>query len=186
MTEGAVIGSGLAARYATALMELAKDRDQIDHVASELDSLASAVDENDDLASMIKSPLMRRDDQVRAMAAICDKAGFSDLTKKVVGLMADQRRLFALPDMVASFKAMVARERGEVQAEVVSAQPLTEEQERSLKETVGAEVGQNVVMTSRVDPDLLGGLVLRVGSRMVDASVRTKLRHLELAMRGAG
>jgi F-type H+-transporting ATPase subunit delta len=180
-----VHASGLAGRYAVALFELALERGALDAVADDLHRLRDMVHESADLARLIRSPVLSRDEQARALAALGERAGFHALTRQFLGLLAHKRRLFALSDVIAAYDAMLAEHRGEVGAEVVSAIPLSAEQLDSVQRQLAATIGQTVKLTTAVDPNLLGGLVVRVGSRMIDASIRTKLHQLELALRGA-
>ncbi|HLT01876.1 MAG TPA: F0F1 ATP synthase subunit delta [Geminicoccaceae bacterium] len=177
--------SGLAGRYAVALFELAQEQDALDEVARDLHALRDLLAESADLERLIRSPVLSRDEQARALAAVGERAGFAPLTLKFLGLLAHKRRLFALPDVIEAYDAMLAEHRGEVGAEVVSAIPLSDEQLASVREQLAAAVGQTVKLSTKVDPGLLGGLVVRVGSRMIDASIRTKLHQLELALKGA-
>jgi F-type H+-transporting ATPase subunit delta len=179
------IASGVAGRYALALFELARDSDALDAVAADLGSFKAMLAESADLRRMIRSPVASREDQGRALAAIGERAGFSALSQKFLGLVAERRRLFVLPAAIEAFGAMLAEHRGEVAAELVSAVPLSESQIAALKEQLSGSVGKQITLSARVDRGLLGGLVVRVGSRMLDASLRTKLRQLELAMKGA-
>jgi len=179
------IASGVAGRYALALFELARDGDVLDAVAADLTSFSTMLDESADLRRLIRSPVLSRDDQGKALAALAERAGFGELTTKFLGLVAEHRRLFALPEVIEAYRAMLAEHKGEVAAELVSAVPLQEEQVATLEKQLTASVGKQVMLAARVDPGLLGGLVVRVGSRMLDASLRTKLRQLELAMKGA-
>jgi len=158
----------------------------MDAVARDLTDLGRLISESADLRRLVMSPVFDRDDQSSAMAAILDKAGAHGLTKKFVGLVAANRRLFALDGMIRAYGALVARHRGEVAAEVVSAHPLTDAQLAKLGETLKAATGSEVRVTARVDDGLLGGLVVKLGSRMVDTSLRTKLNRLKLAMKEAG
>ena len=176
--------SGLAGRYASALFELADDKQQLDGVAEELKQLRALVDESADLSHLISSPVIARNQQAKAMAAILDQAGASDLTRRFVLVVANNRRLFALPQIITAYLAELSRRRGEVTAEVTSARPLTPSQEASLTETLRKEVGAKVQVDVNVDPSLLGGLVVKVGSRMIDSSLRTKLQKLQFAMKG--
>ncbi|MGH6914844.1 MAG: F0F1 ATP synthase subunit delta, partial [Geminicoccales bacterium] len=137
-----------------------------------------------DLRRLIHSPVLSRDEQGRAVSAIGERAGFSKLTRQFLGVLAQKRRLFALPDMIKAFAAMLAEHRGEVSAQLISAMPLSDEQIAQVKGQLSASVGKAVTLSTAVDAGLLGGLVVRVGSRMIDASLRTKLHQLELAMRG--
>ena len=185
MPAASVHASGLAGRYAAALFELAQDRGALDAVALDLHGLRDMVDESADLERLIRSPVLSRDEQGRAIAALAERAGFSPLTRQFLGVLAHKRRLFALPDMVEAYDAMLAEHRGEVGAEVVSAVPLSAAQLESVQRHLTAAVGQTVKLSTAVDPSLLGGLVVRLGSRMIDASIRTKLHQLELALKGA-
>jgi len=178
-------GSGLAGRYATALFELAEEQDALDAVAGDLDGFRTLLRESADFVRLIRSPVLSRDEQARAVAAIAERAGCHALTGRFLGLLAHKRRLFALPEIIEAYGAMLAAHRGEVAAEVVSAVELSDEQTAAIREQLTRVVGQEIRLAQRVDPALLGGLVVRIGSRMIDASLRTKLHRLELAMRGA-
>jgi F-type H+-transporting ATPase subunit delta len=175
----------VAGRYALALFELARDGDMLDAVAADLGSLRRMVDDSADLRRLIRSPVISREDQGKALAALGERAGFGELTRKFFGVLAEHRRLFALPEMIGAYDAMLAEHRGEVAAELVSAVPLSDAQHAAVKNQLSRTTGKEVTISARVDPGLLGGLVVRVGSRMLDASLRTKLRQLELAMKGA-
>lgn len=168
-----------------ALFELADEQNALDLAAGDLEGLKSLLGESPELKRLIRSPVLSREEQARALKAVAERAGFSDLTQRFLGLLAHQRRLFALPEIIGAFEAMLAEHRGEVGAELISAVPLSEEQIAAVREQLGKAIGQKVRLTAAVDPDLLGGLIVRVGSRMIDASLRTKLHQLELAMRGA-
>jgi F-type H+-transporting ATPase subunit delta len=177
--------SGLAGRYAVALFELAQEQDAVDAVAGDLHALRELLAGSADLERLIRSPVVSRDEQARAITAVGERAGFAPLTLQFLGLLAHKRRLFALPDVIAAYDAMLSEHRGEVGAEVMSAVPLSDEQLESVRRQLAAAVGQTVKLSTTVDPSLLGGLVVRVGSRMIDASIRTKLHQLELALKGA-
>ena len=176
--------TGLAQRYATALFDLAKDGNTLDRVASDLGGLVRMMDESRDLRRLIESPVITRADQSSGILAIADKAGLDALTGRFLGVLAEQRRLFALPGIAKAFNTMLAAHKGEVAAEVVSAVQLSEADLETLKNSIAAFVGQAVTVETRVDPALLGGVVVRVGSRMLDASLRTKLQQLEMALKG--
>ena len=178
--------SGLAGRYAAALLELAEGKKELDKVASELTDLKQTVAGSEDLTRLIRSPVYSRDEQSRAMAAILDKAGVGDLTRRFVLVVAQNRRLFALPQMIDAYLSELARRRGEVTAEVTAARKLTKEQESALGESLRKVVGAKVTVDLEVDPALLGGLVVRIGSRMIDSSLRSKLEKLQFAMKGIG
>jgi len=178
--------SGLPGRYALALLDLADERKQLDPVAEDLRGLKAAIDGSDDLRRLIRSPLYTRDQQSRAMTAILDQAGVGDLTRRFVLLVARNRRLFALDRMIAAYLVELARRRGEITARVTSATTLNDEQQRTLLETLRREVGAKVQVEVEVDQSLIGGLIVRVGSRMIDNSLRSKLQRLQLAMKGTG
>lgn len=180
-----VIGaSGLAGRYAQALFDLADEQKKLDTVASDLDGLSAALDENTDLQRLVRSPVIARDVQRDAMVAILEGAGADPLTVQFVGTCAMNRRLFALPGMVSAFRAILAAQRGEEAAEVVSAKPLSKEQLGAIEDALKKAVGTTVAVDARVDESLLGGLVVKMGSRMIDSSLKTKLAQLGLAMKG--
>ena len=185
MPASSVHASGLAGRYAVALFELAREQGALDVVAGDLHSLREMLAESADLERLIRSPVLSREEQGRALTALAERAGFAPLTRQFLGLLAHKRRLFALPDVIEAYDAMVAEHRGEVGAEVVSALPLSPEQLESMERQLADAVGQTVKLSTAVDPSLLGGLIVRVGSRMIDASIRTKLHQLELALKGA-
>ena len=175
--------SGLAGRYATALYELADADKKLDEVAQDLTSLRAMIESSADLERLIRSPVIGRDDQVAAMTAVMDEAKLSDLTKRFVGVVAGNRRLFALTNMIKQFQALLAQRRGELTAEVTSAQALTDGQRAAIEESLRKAMGTKVAVDAHVDEGLLGGLVVRVGSRMVDSSIRTKLQQLRLSLR---
>lgn len=177
---------GLASRYAAALFELADEKKQLDQVAADLRSLKQAIRESDDLRRLVRNPIFSRAEQGRAMAAILERAGATDLVRRFVGLVAQNRRLFVLPDMIDAFLSQLAQRRGEVTAEVVSARPLSEAQRQAIADALHKSVGGNVAIDARVDPALIGGLVVKVGSKLIDSSLRTKLNRLQLAMKGVG
>jgi F-type H+-transporting ATPase subunit delta len=176
----------LAGRYAAALFDLAEERGALDAVAGDLKRLRAMIDGSKDLQRMIRSPIIDRRDQARAIAAVAGKAELSELVQHFLGVLAHNRRLFALPDMIQAYLDILAGERGEVTARVVSARKLTERQLKSLTDSLRAAMGSAVAVDASVDASLLGGLVVRVGSRMVDSSLKTKLQHLRLAMKGIG
>ena len=178
--------SGLAGRYALALLNLADEKRQLDEVAEDLRGLKGIIAKSEDLRRLIRSPLFTRAQQGQAMAAILDRAGVGETTRRFVLLVAQNRRLFALGRMIDAYLAELARRRGEVTAQVTSAAQLTDAQYGALVETLRAEVGAKVKVDVRVDPGLIGGLIVRVGSRMIDNSLRSKLQRLQLAMKGAG
>lgn len=176
----------VAEPYATALYELADEEKALDVVADDLVRLRAMIGESADFARMIRSPLMRRQDQMAAMAALMTAAGMSDTTRRFVGLVAANRRLFALESMIGAYLRRLAEARGEVTAEVVSAAALSDAQVATVTEALRRSVGGKVAVDLRVDPRLIGGLIVRIGSRLVDSSLRTKLQKLQLVMKGIG
>lgn len=180
-----VIGAtGVAGRYATALFELADAEKQLDRVADDLLALGRMIEASPDLKRLIRSPVISRDDQRKAMAAIAAKADFSVFTGNFIGVVARNRRLFALPAMIGAYRALLAARKGEVTAEVVSARALTGKQAERLGQQLKKAIGTDVAVDAKVDAGLLGGLIVKVGSRMIDSSLRTKLQRLRFAMKG--
>lgn len=177
--------SSMPGRYAGALFELASDQGKTADVEGDLEKLQALLDESTDLRRLIASPVFTSEDQGKALGAIAERAGISELTKNFLQVIARNRRLFAAPQMIKAFKALAAHSRGEVTAEVITAQPLTEAQETELKDTLRASVGKSIMLDARVDPAILGGLIVKVGSRMVDSSLRTKLTAIRAGLKGA-
>lgn len=184
-TDDSVV-TGLSGRYATALFELAEEGKALDEVAGDLRTLQAALDDSDDLERLVRSPILSRDEQERAMQAVVDAMGLSALTRKTMGLLAQKRRLFALANIIRDYLKLLAAHRGETTAEVTSARALTPDELKKLTATLKQVVGRDVAIEARVDADILGGLVVRIGSRMLDSSIRSKLQRLEIAMKGAG
>jgi F-type H+-transporting ATPase subunit delta len=178
--------ASMAGRYAAALFELAKEERQLPQVEADLRSFRAMLDDSADLRRLVRSPVISADDQSKALGAILGRAGCSPLTANFFKLIARNRRLFAAADMIRNFRALLARERGEVSADVASAHPLNPAQLNALKDALRVQIGKDVQVNTRVDPNLLGGLVVKVGSRMIDSSLRTKLNNLKVAMKGLG
>lgn len=179
------IVAGMAGRYATALFELADEAAALDAVAADLDQLARLVRGNADLLRVVKSPLFSREEQGRALLAILERLGAAPLTIRFVGLVAAKRRLFALLDMIAAYKSLIAKKRGEITARVTSAQPLNDVQRQALGDLLRMTYKRDVKLEAAVDEALLGGLIIKVGSRMIDSSLSTKLDRLKFAMKEA-
>lgn len=177
------IVSGMAGRYATALFELADEAGAIDSVQADLDRLSGLLAESEDLARLVKSPVFTAEQQLGAMTAILDQAGISGLAGKFVKLVAQNRRLFALPRMIAEYAALVAQKKGETSASVTVANPLSDEHLATLKAALAEKTGKDVNLDVTVDPSILGGLIVKLGSRMVDASLKTKLNSIRHAMK---
>lgn len=186
MSESASISSGIAARYASALFDLAKDEGALAAVESDADALDAALTDSPDLRDLIASPLYAREDQAAAMAAVAARMGLSPLVSNTVALMASKRRLFVLPQLIAQLRALIAAEKGEITAEVASAVALTPAQAQALSDTIAARVGRQVRLKASVDEGLIGGLVVKVGSTMIDTSIRAKLASLQNAMKEVG
>jgi F-type H+-transporting ATPase subunit delta len=178
--------SGVAARYATAVFELAREGGSIEKVEADLGAIEAALAESPDLREMISSPVFSRQDTVNAVRAIADRMGLGIEATNTLALMASNRRLFILPAVIARVKAMIAADRGEVSAEVSAAKPLTEAQAADLREKLSASVGKDVELKVTVDESLIGGLVVRIGSRMIDTSIRSKLAKLQNVMKEVG
>ena len=177
--------SGVAGRYATAVFELAEAQGALDSVAADLGRIQSMLNESSDLSRLVRSPIFGADEQWRAFSAVLEKAGIAGLVKNFIGLVIRNRRLFVLPDIISAFNSLLARKRGEVTAEVVSAYPLGEAQVANLKAALKSATGRDVNINAKVDGTLLGGLIVTVGSRMIDSSLRTKLNSLKIAMKEA-
>jgi len=176
----------IAERYASALYELADESKALDQVAADLKAIRAMMASSADLMRLIRSPVLGRSEQAKAVSALADKAGFSGLTGRFMGTLASNRRLFALASVIDAFLAELARRRGEATADVTSAVALTPAQTQALEEALKSVVGSKVSVDLKVDQSLIGGLVVRVGSRMIDTSLATKLRRLRLAMKGVG
>lgn len=175
--------STLAAdRYAQALFELANEEGVLDAVAADIEGLGKLIAESADLGRLVQSPIYTREQQGAAMAEILDKAGASALTKKFIALVARNRRLFMLSNIARSFGRLLARQRGEIEASVTSAQPLSDAQVADLKGTLRAAYGKEPRLTVAVDKSLIAGLIVKVGSRMIDSSLRTKLNSLKTVL----
>ncbi|MBM84923.1 MAG: F0F1 ATP synthase subunit delta [Rhodospirillaceae bacterium] len=177
---------GLAARYASALYELAEGERSLDVVATDLTQLRQLISENKDLAKLVRSPALSRDEQAKGMAAVLERCAAHKLTSNFIGVVAGNRRLFVVNDMIKAFLAELAYRRGEVGADVTSAVELTQDQTEAVTAALREAMGQKVTVNLEVDPTLIGGLVVRVGSRMLDSSIRTKLQRLQFAMKGIG
>tara|TARA_Y100001933_G_scaffold192716_1_gene192270 strand:- start:881 stop:1447 length:567 start_codon:yes stop_codon:yes gene_type:complete len=186
VSEPASISSGIAARYATAIFELAKEAGTLARLEANLDDLAAALGASADLRAMIASPVLSRTAQGAAIAAIADKMGLVPELRNGLALMAAKRRLFVLPQLVARLGDMIAEDKGEVRAEVTTAMPLSKKQADTLVKTLKARIGRDVKLNATVDESLIGGLVVKVGSKMIDTSIRSRLDSLQNAMKEVG
>lgn len=177
--------SGIAGRYALAIFELALEQKSTETVGRDFAALRAMMTDSPELTRFVNAPVFSRDEQRKGMAAILDKMGAAPLTTKFVLMLAAKRRLFLLFDAIRGFEALAAKQRGEIAAEVASARALNANETAKLKQALKSKFGREPQLTARVDPTLLGGLVVKVGSRMIDSSLRTKLNGLRAAMRGS-
>ena len=178
------IRASLAGRYASALFELARDERQIESVSKSLDTLKDALDESPDFKALTTSPLVNREEASKAVAAASGPLGLDPLTRKFVGVLAKNGRLSQLGAVIRTFARLASEHRGETTAEVTSAFPLRDDQVEALRSRLEASAGTDVAIDTKVDPSILGGIVVRLGSRMIDASIKTKLNNLAYAMKG--
>lgn len=185
MSSSASLTSGVAGRYATALFELAREGN-LEKVEDDLLALEAALSESGDLRDMIGSPVYRRDEQVSALRELTTRMALGSEVSNTVGLMAANRRLFVLPEMIRNVKGLIAEHRGEMTAQVSAAKPLSEAQIAALSDSLKSSVGKNVKLDVTVDESLIGGMVVRLGSRMIDTSIRAKLANLQNIMKEVG
>jgi F-type H+-transporting ATPase subunit delta len=178
------ITASLQGRYASALFDLASESGIVTAVEGDLDRFDAALRETPDLQGLIRNPEISREAAGRAIGSVADLLGAAPLTRNFLGVLAANRRLSSLPKVISAFRAIAAAARGEVTAEVASAHPLDDGQVEALKQKLAAREGRNIKLTTRVDPELLGGLVVTVGSKRIDSSIRTRLNTLALAMKG--
>ena len=184
MDVSAGIQASLAGRYASALFDLASEAGTITAVETDLDKLSEALRESSELSALIRNPEVSREALGRVLSGIGEHLALAELTRNFLGVLATNRRAGELPGIIRAFHAIAAAQRGEVSAEVASAHPLTDEQLTALEQKLRAREGRTVKLKSRVDPDLLGGLVVTVGSKRIDGSIRTRLNTLAQAMKG--
>ena len=178
------ITASLQGRYASALFDLASEQGVVTAVEGDLIKLGEALRGSTDLSDLIRNPQVGRDAAARAMDGVAGVLALSPLTRNFLGVLAANRRLFALPDVIRAFSTIAAAQRGEVTAEVTTAHPLTDDQLAHLSQKLKAREGKEVKITTHVDPDVLGGLVVRIGSKQIDSSIRTRLNSLAQAMKG--
>lgn len=178
--------SGVAERYASSLFELALEAGSLDAVGADLNRFQAMIDSSDDLKRLVLSPVFSAEDQTKAVVALSEKAGLGALVANFLKVVAGNRRLFVISGMIASFRQIAARHRGELSAEVTSAHALTTEQENELKAALKSVTGKDVAIAVSIDPSILGGLIVKVGSRQIDTSLRTKLSTLKLALKEVG
>lgn len=178
--------SGMAGRYATALFELALEQNAVEQVAADLRRFLALVDASEDLARLVRSPVFSSDEQAKAVSAVLERSGIGGVTANFIRLVAKKRRLFAIRTMARDFFQLVARHRGEVSAKVTVAEPLSDARLNELKAALRSVTGKDVELDVSVDPAIIGGLVVKVGSRMLDTSLRTKLNAIKHAMKEVG
>ncbi|MFV0294413.1 MAG: F0F1 ATP synthase subunit delta [Paracoccus sp. (in: a-proteobacteria)] len=186
MANSASISASIAGRYAQALFDIVKETGGIDQLASQVDELGAALQQSDALRDLISSPVYTRNQQQDGAAAIAKKMGLGASLANTLALMAQNRRLFTLPQFVSVLQGLVADERGEVTADVVSAAALSDEQKKRLTATLAEKSGKTVKLNTRVDESLIGGMIVKLGSQMVDSSVKSKLASLQNAMKEVG
>ncbi|SFT89208.1 F0F1 ATP synthase subunit delta [Sedimentitalea nanhaiensis] len=186
MSEPASISAGIAARYATAIFEIAQENKNLDGLEASLNDLATALSESPDLRNLIHSPLISRSEQEAAITAVAKKMTLAPVLAQLLALMAQKRRLFVVPQLIVALREQLADERGEVTADVVSAKALTKTQSEKLAATLKERIGKTVTINATVDESLIGGLVVKVGSKMIDTSIRSRLNSLQNAMKEVG
>ncbi len=186
VSDSASISSGIASRYAKAVFEIAQENQDLDKLESNLGDLSTALSESADLRDLIHSPVYSRETQGKAITAIAQKMGLIPAMQNVLSLMASKRRLFVVPAMIAQLRERIAEHKGEITADVTSATKLTDAQRTKLSETLKAQVGREVLINATVDESLIGGLVVKVGSKMIDTSIRSKLNSLQNIMKEVG
>jgi F-type H+-transporting ATPase subunit delta len=178
--------SGVSGRYATALFELARDEKSIDAVKADLDRFDGMLNDSADLKRLVLSPVFSADAQSRALAAVLDKAGITGISANFLKVLIANRRLFAVAEVIRAFRALVAKFKGEATADVTVAEDLSDKNLDALKSALKSVTGKDVTLNVKVDPSIIGGLVVKLGSRMVDSSLRTKLNSIKHAMKEAG
>ena len=178
--------SGVSGRYATALFDLARDQNVVDAVKADLDNFEVLLDESADLKRLVRSPVFSADSQSRALVAVLEKAGISGISANLLKVLTANRRLFAVADVIRAYRALVANYKGEASADVTVAEPLSDKNLDALKAALKSVTGKDVALNVKVDPSIIGGLVVKLGSRMVDSSLRTKLNSIKHAMKEAG
>jgi F-type H+-transporting ATPase subunit delta len=186
VSETASISTGIAQRYATAVYDLAQETNKVQDIEGDIDALRAALDESDDFRTLIQSPIYSRDEQRQAITALAAKMGLSDIMSNTLALMASKRRLFVLPALLRALRERIAEEKGQITAEVTSAKALTKTQSDKLAKTLKANTGKDITLHTTVDENLIGGLIVKVGSKMIDTSIRSKLNSLQNAMKEVG
>jgi len=186
VSETASISTGIAQRYAAAVYDLAKETKKVKAIETDLEGLSAALTESEDFRNLIHSPIYSRDEQANAVSALAKKMKLSPMMGNTLALMAQKRRLFVLPQLVKTLRDLIAADKGEITAEVTSAKALTKTQSDKLAKSLKATTGKTVTLQTTVDETLIGGLVVKVGSKMIDTSIRSKLNSLQNAMKEVG
>ena len=186
VSETASISTGIAARYASAVFDLANEGKGLKALETDITALEGAMNDSEDFRTLLTSPLYSRDEQAGAIAAVAKKMKLSATTSNVLGLLANKRRLFVLPQLVSTLRDRLAEERGEVTAEVTTAKAMTKAQSDKLAKTLKAQVGKTVTIKETVDESIIGGLIVKVGSKMIDTSIKSKLNALQNTMKEVG
>ena len=184
MSSNRMIASGLEGRYAVAIFALALEEKALDSVAKDLEGLKTLAAQNADFSNLLLNPSLDKDTQHNAISAIAKKAKLSPLTAKFLGVLVANRRLANLEKIATTFGKLLSEYRGEIEAQVISAEKMTKAQEEALKQQLKKNLGQDISFEVEVDPELLGGLKVKVGSKVIDSSIKTKLENLTLAMKG--
>lgn len=180
------IVSGIAGRYALALLELAEQENAIDAIDAELGRFLALLGESDDLKELVRNPVFSAEEQLQAISAVLDRAGIAGLGANFIKLVASKRRLFAVTSMIEAYRALVAQKRGLVSADVIVAEKLSDANRKAVEAALHSVTGKTVTVREKVDPSIIGGLIVKLGSKMVDSSVRTKLNSMKLAMKEVG
>lgn len=186
VSEPASISSGIAERYATAIFEIAQESKSLAKLEGGVDALAEALDVSDDMRDMIASPVVSRSEQADAISAIAKHLKLTPELTHGLALMAQKRRLFALPQLIAHLRGLIAEDKGEVQADVTTAKALTKTQSDKLVKSLKANIGKDIKINATVDESLIGGIIVKVGSKMIDTSIRSKLASLQNTMKEVG
>ena len=186
MSEPASISTGIAERYATAVYDLAREANQVDAIEGDLTALEAALNDSDDFRRLTTSPLYTREEQEQAIKVLAEKMGLTKIMANTLQLMAQKRRLFALPALVKALRETIAEAKGEITAEVTTAKALTKTQSDKLAKSLTASTGKKVSLHATVDESLIGGLVVKLGSKMIDTSIRSKLNSLQNVMKEVG
>ena len=176
--------SGVPGRYASALFELANEEKSADAVGQQLQAFGRAIDESDDLKRLVRSPAFSSADQIAAISGVAEAMGIDGVALNFLKLVAKNRRLFGLPGMIGAYATLLSQSKGEIAGEVTSAEALTDQQLSDLKAALKSSLGRDVALSTKVDGSILGGLIVKVGSRMMDNSLKTKLQNLKIAMKG--